>query len=340
MVVVLAFESSAGLAVTAEDFRGSHFRGFDLGDIRLRRLDKADLDALAATGANIVRLFVRLTRCSDCESYQMSDADVASLEALLNELRARSIYAIVSLYPMGDERGPFWANPSLQASFIGHWRNLASRFREFESVAGFDLLNEPVPPGLTYGRREATWLEFARRLGEEIRKIDPSRVLIVESAPDATPPSFDNMGILPLTNVVYSVHSYLPIALTHQGVMEQYTAALSYGFAPNADVGRDELFGILKSVTDFQERSHAPILVGEFSCVRWAPAGSAARYIKDSIDYFEGAGWSWVYHEFRGWHGWDPEIASENKDARSRSEAAPVIEILKVRMKANKGPGR
>jgi len=39
--------------------------------------------------------------------------------------------------------------------------------------------------------------------------------------------------------------------------------------------------------------------IGEFSAIRWAPDGSAYRYLKDLIDVFEAHGWDWSYHAFR-----------------------------------------
>lgn len=47
-----------------------------------------------------------------------------------------------------------------------------------------------------------------------------------------------------------------------------------------------------------------PILVGEFSVVRWAPKEDAERYLADLVELFEEFGWSWCYHGLRDYHGW------------------------------------
>ena len=59
------------------------------------------------------------------------------------------------------------------------------------------------------------------------------------------------------------------------------------------------------------------------------------RYISDSLAYFEAQGWSWTYHEFRGWHGWDAEMDSEVKTATSRSDSSSILQLLRNEMKKN-----
>ena len=318
--------------ITANDFRNSRFRGFNIDGVRNGR-SEVDLDALAKTGANMVRIGVPLKRCSDCASYDIAQPDLATLDTLINALATRSIYVLLVLVPMGDERGPFWTSPSLQESFIDQWKILAARYKDSPNVAGFDLLNEPVPPGRTYSDRQSMWLAYAETLGKEIRTVDPSRVLIVESAPDATASSFSTMRPLLLDNVVYSFHSYSPFALTHQGVVKEASELMTYGTTPDRDVSPQKLFRLLAIVDAFASKHNVPVLVGEFSIVKWAPQGSAKRYISDSLYYFEAKGWSWMYHDFRGWPGWDAEIDAK---LTRRSVDAPVIRILRAKMSKNK----
>ena len=204
-------------------------------------------------------------------------------------------------------------------------------------------MNEPVPPGKTYADRQDTWLVFAEKLSREIRAVDPNRVLIVESAPDSTPTSFENLKTLPIDNVVYSFHSYLPIALTHQGVMKDFPNPMTYGLASlatsayssPAEANRQQLHKFLATVTTFSKKHNVPILVGEFGCVRWAPNGSALRYLSDSIDYFEAQGWSWLYNDFRAWPGWDAEIDSVDRAATKRSADAPTMNMLRTKLQRN-----
>ena len=67
-------------------------------------------------------------------------------------------------------------------------------------------------------------------------------------------------------------------------------------------------------VIEFQKKYAARIFVGEFSAVRWAPDGSAYRYIKDCIELFEEYKWDWTYHAFRSFEGWNLEVGSDRKN--------------------------
>jgi hypothetical protein len=192
-------------------------------------------------------------------SYSLGAGDLRTLDALVDAMRKRSMQVIVVLTLGGDERGILWWSSSLQDSFVEVWRQLALRYQSDAGIAGFDLLNEPVPPGKSYDVRESTWLAYAERLGTAIRAADAGRALIVESAPDATPTSFDNLRPLPLGNVVYSVHSYFPMALTHQGVMKPYDEPVAYDDSPTAEHGRQELYGYLAHVAAFAKRYDVPI---------------------------------------------------------------------------------
>ena len=161
-------------------------------------------------------------RCNTCNTYEIPTSILKTLDKLISNLASRSINVVIVIEAKGDDsRGILWNSSELQNSLVNQWKIVAKRYKGVSNIAGFDLLNEPVPPGQlpNYSDRQLIWLEFAEKVGFAIRSIDPKRVLIVESAPDSTPTSFKFMKPLSLSNVVYSFHSYLPIQLTHQGVM-------------------------------------------------------------------------------------------------------------------------
>lgn len=153
--------------------------------------------------------------------------------------------------------------------------------------------------------------------------------------------------------VVYSIHFYTPHEITHQGVRPRwprripYPAGASYGLGawdPALGVGpidRQRLAAELRFARDFAARHAVPIYVGEFGCVRWAPAGSALRWIGDCLDLFAQAHWSWTFHSFRTWTGWDAEIDSENPDPElphARHADAPLITRIGQAMRVQR-PG-
>ena len=110
--------------------------------------------------------------------------------------------------------------------------------------------------------------------------------------------------------------------------MKEYQAIKRYPDPQSRGGALDALEDGLSAARSFAQKHDVPIYVGEFSAVRSAPDGSAARYIAESIRLFEAYGWSWSYHEFRGWHGWD----AEQDESGRRSSEAPVIRLLRDAM--------
>jgi hypothetical protein len=89
------------------------------------------------------------------------------------------------------------------------------------------------------------------------------------------------------------------------------TVSLSYPSAATADTAamdQSTLFAQLAPVRQFVNQFKVPLYVGEFSCVRWAPGLTAYHYVADSIALFEAEGYSWTYHAWRSYPGWDAEL--------------------------------
>lgn len=340
-ILVVTMLSSLVLAKGAHEYGGGKgirptdgvYRGFHIEDVHGRDEHPIAYDVLGSSHANAVRLSIFLKK--NASQYYIEQGDDAALEKIVNELSARNICSIFTLRTRGDERGPLWASLELRNSFDQAWRYVAEKYKGNSYVIGFDLMNEPVPPGRDNKERQGVWLEYANQLAASIRKIDTDRLLIVESAPDATPESFASMEPIAHNNVVYSVHSYYPFSLTHQGVSALASKPKTYGFN-GANFQEKSLREKLDIVDNFSKKYAVPILVGEFSMVRYSPQDSAYRYIDDSIKYFEEKSWSWLYHDFRGWDGWDSEIAGADKNNRTRSIDSPIFKSLISKMKINR----
>jgi hypothetical protein len=108
---------------------------------------------------------------------------------------------------------------------------------------------------------------------------------------------------------------------------------------PGAGWDKTRLSRALDDARRFAARQQVPLFVGEFSCVRWAPAGSCPRYIADSLSLFEVERWGWTYHCWRCFHGWDAEVP-ESADRiqttgllpQHRTAESPTLLLLKQAM--------
>lgn len=319
----------------ADDFRRAGRRGVGLGPLRTGIRAERDYEALQTLGVDHVRVFVHVDRDGSTDRFLIDDEQLRVLDAMLASLEQRGIYLVLTASFQADEASALWRSDRLQAAAVDAWRGLAQRLKGRAVVAGFDLVNEPVPPGLSFSIRQARWMDLAVEMIEAVRAVDPGRVLIVEAAPNALPEAFDHVTPLPFDGLVYSVHSYMPMNFTHQTVMTEFPQPRSYpGHAQEAKTAAQELTASLDHLRRFTQRHDVPLYVGEFSAVRWAPDGSAARYVQDAIAQFNRHGWSWAYHEFRTWHGWDPEMPAHGREARPRRGDAPVLQVLRAGLQA------
>jgi len=190
-----------------------------------------------------------------------------------------------------------------QDQFVAVWRMMARRYQGRSAIAAFDLLNEPVQGEVAPDC--VPWRELALRAARAIREIDPGRTLVYEPAPWAKASAFKALEPLPLENVIYSFHFYLPMDFTHQGVHGRPMGPEYPGVIGKKDWNKQTMRAAVAAVVDFQRKRKVPIYVGEFSAARWARGGNL--WLRDALDLWEELGWSWAYHAFREADVWSPE---------------------------------
>jgi endoglucanase len=89
----------------------------------------------------------------------------------------------------------------------------------------------------------------------------------------------------------------------------------------------------LAPVQQFAQQHGVEIFVGEFGAPRWAPNAARLRYLRDLLLIFDTWGWSWTYHGWREWHGWDAEMgADETRHERRANE--PAYQLLRDALNA------
>ena len=244
------------------------------------------------------------------------EGELKRLDGLLPVCEKLGIKVLIDLHtPPGGRTESLqcriFADRNCQEKFLELWNKIAQRYKGNRTVWGYDLLNEPAEGALAEGLMN--WQELVTEAAKNVRKIDPGHAIIVEPI-GGDPNELENLDPLPVPDVVYSVHMYLPHAFTHQGVYGTPTGRVYPGKIDGREWNKETLRKALQPVREFQKKYGVHIYIGEFSAIRWAPDDSACRYLSDCIDIFEENGWDWAYHAYREWSGWSVEYGPDPKD--------------------------
>jgi hypothetical protein len=330
---------------------GPIYKGHDLPRLRGTMISpNVDEESLRVLGkewnANVVRWQLVGWRPKgdqlDLAAYdRWLDGQLQKLDAGLPLCEKYGLMVVVDLHgaPSGgpDSGKNLFSDGSCQRKFIEVWERLARKYKDAKPVWGYDLVNEPTEGCVAEGLDD--WQALAERAAKAIRAIDPKTAIIVEPAQGGNPYGLEELQPIDVSNVVYSVHMYLPHAFTHQGVFGNWTKQFRYpGEIDGKMWDKAQLELALKPVVDFQKNYGVHIYIGEFSAIRWAPDNSAYRYLKDLIDIFEAHDWDWTYHAFREWSGWSVEHGPDRKDTKPVAQPTDRQKLLCEWFAKNKKP--
>ncbi len=305
---------------------------------------QADLDALAAAGANLVNI-----SCpglfAEKPPYALDSAAQANLDRLLDMARRANLFAVIS-FRSGPGRMEFsicclgedwydpdvylddsvWTDRAAQDAWVAMWRHTAERYRDDPVVVGYDLMVEPNAnavlddewdPVAWYARRGGTladWNQLFPRIVAAIREVDPTTPVLVQ------PMGYSMVDWLPWLEpvddprTVYSVHQYAPHVYTHQ----EPPPVLSYPGVFDTDedgvpetVDRGWLDRLLGTVDRFVAEHGVRCAVNEMGAMRWEPG--VERFLADEIDLIEARGLNWAIWDWEpSWEPWASEVDDFN----------------------------
>ncbi len=172
-----------------------------------------DMDLIARLGFNSVRLPVNARHLKEEETLERIDR-------LIGWCKARGLLVILDMHgaPGGQtgtniddsahDRPELFENDDFLQELIDLWRMLARRYQNETTVAGYDLLNEPLPEW--FGGFNSLVLPLYRRLIQAIREEDQNHLIITEGVHWATDFSiFDTLQDEPLdNNCMLQFHKY------------------------------------------------------------------------------------------------------------------------------------
>jgi endoglucanase len=250
-----------------------------------------DLDNIKNAGFNVVRVpvwwgqFYPLNNISN-SSWRADAFDV--LDWLVSQAGARGIYVIIDMHGVvgsqstsGDtgqqNNNSYWTDSNNQGNTAYMWWQIANHYKGNPTIAGYDLMNEPMNPPNSQAPITAQ-----NSLYQTVRSADPDHIVIFEGTWGSW-----NWSMLPnpsqfgWTNVVYQMHEYQ--WNQSEAVVEQ---------------------GSVNQVNDFNNHAsyNVPGYVGEFNDFGY---GSAAWNF--STNTYNNGGLSWTMWAYKATNGLIPD---------------------------------
>jgi len=243
-------------------------------EFRKNYITEADIQRIAELGYNSVRpaLNARLF-LSETGTPTGTEEGFLLLDHLIAWGKAHGVYVIIDLHaaPGGqtghniddsaNDQPELFTDSKYQDQLVAFWKTIAQRYKDEPTVAGYDLLNEPLPERTGAAKAFKARLEpLYQRITKAIREVDPKHLIILEGADWSNDWSVFSKPFDP--NLVYQFHYYCW-----------------------------DNPAILKSIQrylDYRNRFNAPVWVGETgekdNTIYWA-----------TTEYFEANNISWSF---------------------------------------------
>jgi endoglucanase len=310
------------------------FRG---ANVMLAQCNREDLGVLRSWGANLAEIPVSNVY-APIPPYALQPENLDRLERAVKAAEQTDLYVVLTCRE-GPGRADFnrsheiWHEAAAQDAYAKMWADIASHYRGRACIVGYDLMCEPHPDQ-EEKQPLGDWNLLARKITDAIRAVDESTPILVNSSGWAYPQRFQDLRPTGDRRTVYTVHFYDPHYYTHQKPQDK----IAYpGFRVPGQQGppwdKTVLQARLAPVLAFQQQNHVPIFVGEFGGARFAPG--VEQWMRDQIDFYEQAKWSWAYWAFREWDVMNIERTADAADKINRADA-PLLNIFKEYFRRDK----
>lgn len=267
------------------------------------------VDRAWQAGFRSVRLPVRWSNHAAASApYTIDPVFAARVQTAVDALLARGFTVVLDMHHHrqldGDplDPGEFAVAPAvLEDRFVAMWGQIARRYADYDDRLLFELYNEP------HGRLSAAaWNSLAARALAEVRKSNPTRVVVIGPVQWNNAYSLAQLQLPFDTNLIVTIHQYEPFAFTHQGA-EWISPALPTGVTCCTATQRQAIVAPLDVAQAWSRTHRYPVFVGEFGAYSRAPAASRIAFNRFMRDAAEARGMRWQYWEFASGFGvYDP----------------------------------
>ena len=183
---------------------------------------EVDYDRVKEMGFNSIRFYLDYRWFEDDQNpYVYKQTGWDWLDQNIRWAKERGIYLVVNMHaPQGrfvdrELTGGLWTNPENQERLLALWKEIARRYKDEATIAGFGPVNDPRPT-----ESLAQWTSLAQRCIDAIRSAGSQHPLFIErtiQVGDSFVANEDfNFPDVTGQHLVYEFHMYEPIRYTHQ----------------------------------------------------------------------------------------------------------------------------
>lgn len=277
---------------------------------RCNFLCESDLDYLSSQNVNCVRVpfwYENFTYSNNSYSDFKKDSSgeiigFSYLDWIINECGKRNIYVILDfhglygfqstnhscgktdsmkLFSLSSKQGLFdkvaYVNKcDINSTYLTAnkelWKDIALRYKDNPTVAGYDIMNEPLnndnvnfrsPTSVTSYARGDCYSPVLNELYTAIRSVDSNHIIIMQGIWDIE--ELPKPSKYSWKNVAYSCHNY--------------------------NYAKSEIEGKVNSYNNFSQ--NVPMFVGEFSASDYDSENSGKNLRRTATDIYNNAGFSW-----------------------------------------------
>jgi endoglucanase len=269
-------------------------------DFQSAYIQEADLRRIKSWGFNVVRapFNYRLFLDSPQGNFYARDG-WKRLDWLAAACRRVGLYCILDLHAApgaqnhdwhSDSAGPagLWSSPRERARMADLWGRIAARYKNEPSIAGYDILNEPITDDMkTLNRLYRDCVSAVRAAGDD-------HIVFLEGPKYAT--DLEPLDVWDDPGLAYSVHFYEPHQFTFNWTMD-----LRYpGMVNGKKWDKTALREILDRHAAWAKKNKKPLLVGEFGVNSRCPCCHAEhRWLDDVLSIFNQHGFHWTYWSYK-----------------------------------------
>ena len=277
-----------------DEFAGKEKAEYFWGKFYENFIGEADIQFLSGIGCNSVRIPFNYHHFeSDDAPYQYREEGFRILDRVIELCGKYNIYVILDMHAVPGGQNTDWhgdnyshdarlfSDALCRDRFTKLWIHIAGHYKGNETVAGYEIMNEPVA---VKPFQLAALNKLYRNVTAEIRKVDKDHIIFLEG--NLWGKTFEGFEEPFDDNLVYSPHYYAEL-----GTCE--------GEYPVPGNDRRLLESEMDERDRFIRKYNVPCWIGEFGIREYQPFEARMRVLEDQLSVFNGRGYSWSYWTYK-----------------------------------------